>query len=63
MPAWFGYVVIGLVCQWMLIMVLVPLRTGFFLLLLAWAGLRQWRDFPKAPEARVPAEPPVSDST
>jgi len=29
----------------MLVIALVILRTGLFMLLLAWAGLRQWRDF------------------
>src|SRR5512134_3238246 len=42
---WLGWLVIAFVCFWMLVITLVILRTGLFMLLLAWAGLRQWRDF------------------
>jgi hypothetical protein len=42
---WVGWLVIGFVCFWMVIIALVVLRTGLFMLMLTWAGLKQWREY------------------
>ena len=42
---WVGWLVVGFVCFWMAIIALVVLRTGLVMLMLTWAGLKQWGEY------------------